>query len=52
VDELADIFIYLLRFADLAKFDLERPTLQKIQKNIKKYPVSKFKGSEEKYYEI
>ncbi len=51
-EELADIFIYLLRFADLSKIDLEKATLKKIEKNKVKYPVSKFKGSDMKYNEL
>ena len=50
-DELADIFIYLLRFADLAEIDLEKVALRKIKKNALKYPISKFKGSNKKYNE-
>lgn len=50
-DELADIFIYLLRFADLAEIDLEKVALRKIKKNALKYPISKFKGSDKKHNE-
>lgn len=48
-DELADIFIYLLRFADLAGIDLEKAAFNKMEKNEKKYPISKCKGSDKKY---
>ena len=51
-DELADIFIYLLRFADLAEIDLEKVALRKIKKNALKYPISKFKGSDKKYNKL
>ena len=51
-DELADIFIYLVRFADLAEIDLEKIAWRKVQKNAEKYPVSKFKGIDKKYNEI
>ena len=51
-DELADIFIYLVRFADLANIDLEKVAWRKVEKNAIKYPVSKFRGSDKKYNEI
>ena len=51
-EELADIFIYLVRFADLAEIDLEKVALRKVEKNEVKYPVSKFKGSDKKYNEL
>ena len=51
-EELADIFIYLVRFADLAEIDLEKVALRKVEKNAVKYPVSKFKGSDKKYNEL
>ena len=39
-DEVADIMLYLLRFSDLAKIDLEKACLKKIEKNKKKYPIN------------
>ena len=51
-DELADIFIYLVRFADLANIDLEKAAWRKVEKNAIKYPVSKFRGNDKKYNEI
>ena len=48
-DELADIFIYLVRFADLADIDLEKVAWRKVKKNARKYPVTKFKGNDKKY---
>jgi len=35
-DEVADIMLYLLRFSDLAKIDIEKSCLEKIKKNKKK----------------
>ena len=51
-DELADIFVYLLRIADKSQIDLEGVVLKKIQKNALKYPVEKAKGSAKKYNEL
>ena len=48
-DEVADIMLYLLRFSDLAKIDIEKCCLKKIKKNEKKYPVSLSKGKATKY---
>lgn len=50
-EELADILLYLIRFADLAEIDLEQAALEKIQKNAEKYPVESFRGSDRKYNE-
>ena len=50
-DEVADIMLYLIRFSDKANIDIEMACLNKIKKNEKKYPVSKFKGLSKKYNE-
>jgi dCTP diphosphatase len=50
-EELADVFLYLLRFSDLAGVDLESAAWKKLQKNADKYPVETFKGSDKKYNE-
>ncbi len=50
-EELADILLYLVRFADLAGINLEQAARQKIQANAAKYPVADFKGSDRKYNE-
>ncbi len=39
VDEAADVFIYLLQFADLLDIDLEEAARGKMKKNALKYPV-------------
>jgi NTP pyrophosphatase (non-canonical NTP hydrolase) len=49
--EVADILLYLIRFADLAKIDLEEVALRKIEINAKKYPIETSKGSDKKYNE-
>lgn len=51
-DEVADIFVYLLRIVKKANIDLEKVTLEKIEKNAKKYPVDKAKGSSKKYDDL
>ncbi|MGG7145701.1 nucleotide pyrophosphohydrolase [Clostridium butyricum] len=50
-DETADIFFFLLRFAQMYGIDLEDALKRKIEKNNKKYSVEKFKGSNKKYSE-
>jgi len=48
-EEIADILLYLLRFSDIAKLDLEKICLEKIDINKKKYPVELSKGNAKKY---
>lgn len=48
-EELADIFVYLLRIAYKVNIDLENVVLDKIQKNSEKYPADKVRGSSKKY---
>ena len=38
-DELADVFAYLMRLADVLDVDLERAFAEKMVKNARKYPV-------------
>ena len=47
--ELADVFIYLLRLADVIEIDLAEELKKKIVINEKRYPVDKAKGSAAKY---
>ena len=47
--EIADIFNYVLRIADVLDMDLEQVALHKISENEVKYPVEKFKGIAKKY---
>lgn len=51
-DELADVVIYALLFADEAQIDLAKAVQQKIKKNALKYPVEKAKGNKSKYTEL
>lgn len=48
-EEIGDIFIYLLYLSDYFKLDLVDVTLNKIEINRKKYPVSKSYNSSKKY---
>lgn len=48
-DEVADVFLYLLRFCDKLDIDLVRASQSKLDKNKEKYPVSLSKGNAIKY---
>ena len=50
-DELADILLYVIRFADKAEIDLETIAERKIASNGEKYPAERFRGSDRKYDE-
>jgi len=51
-EELADVFIYLLRLADRLDVDLGEAAREKIAKNAEKYPVAKSRGHKRKYTEL
>lgn len=51
-DEVADIFIYLLRISSRLKIDLSEAIYNKMQKNAIKYPVDKSFGNCKKYTEL
>lgn len=40
-EEIADVFMYLLRIADVLGIDLVKATHEKMQKNIEKYSIEK-----------
>lgn len=50
-EELADIFFFVLRFAQMNDIQLDEALLNKLEKNNKKYPVELVKGRNEKYNE-
>ena len=50
--ELADIFFFLLRFAQMNGFDLAKCLEDKMAYNELRYPVEKTKGSNLKYNEL
>ncbi|WP_400211096.1 nucleotide pyrophosphohydrolase [Candidatus Methanarcanum hacksteinii] len=51
-DELADVFYFVLRFAQMNGIDLYEALSQKIDKNRKRYPIDKSKSSNRKYDEF
>ena len=51
-EELADVFAYALQLADRLQLDVEQILLRKIKHNGEKYPVSKSRGSANKYNEL
>src|SRR6185503_3644445 len=51
-DEIADILIYLVRFADKLDLDLIGAAREKITRNAEKYPIEKARGSNKKYTEL
>lgn len=51
-EELADVLIYALRFADVAGIDPGKAVLAKLRRNEERYPVEKAKGSSAKYNEL
>ena len=48
-EEVADVFLYLLRLCDRLKIDLSEVAKRKIELNKQKYPASLVKGSSQKY---
>lgn len=51
-DEIADVVIYALEFANIAGIDLAKAIEAKLAKNAAKYPVEKARGSAKKYTEL
>ncbi len=51
-DELADVVIYALEFANIGGIDLAKAIGAKLAKNAAKYPVEKARGSAKKYTEL
>ena len=49
--ELADVFFFVLRFAQKNNIDLTKAFEAKMKHNAEKYPVEKAKGSNKKYNE-
>jgi NTP pyrophosphatase (non-canonical NTP hydrolase) len=50
-DELADVFIYLVRLADELDIDLQVAAQEKLVKNRGKYPAERVRGKALKYTE-
>ncbi|MBR4121871.1 MAG: nucleotide pyrophosphohydrolase [Erysipelotrichaceae bacterium] len=51
-EELADVMNYCIQLADKLGLDMDQIRLDKLEKNAKKYPVEKAKGSNRKYTEL
>lgn len=51
-DELADVMHSVVLIADEMGIDLGRAFKEKMEKNAKKYPVEKARGSAKKYHEL
>jgi len=51
-DELADIFIYAISFADAIGVDINTIIKKKLEKNGKKYKIEDSYGSSKKYTEL
>jgi len=51
-DELADVFAYLIRLADVLNVDLERAFTEKMVKNARKYPVETARSKAAKYTKL
>lgn len=51
-DELADVAIYALEFANVTGIDLAAAIAAKMAANAEKYPVAKAKGRADKYTEL
>lgn len=51
-EEMADVLYFLLRMAQRYNIDLTTELNKKIEKNNKKYPIEKAKGSNKKYNEF
>lgn len=49
--EVADVFIYLLRFCSVMQIDLEAAVEDKLKHNAEKYPADVVKGKSDKYTE-
>jgi len=51
-EELADVIIYALEFANVAGIDVTSAIREKMQLNAQKYPVEKARGRSAKYTEL
>ena len=51
-EEFADIFNYMVLFAEECGIDIEKEVLAKIEKNNQKYSVEKSKGKSDKYTKL
>jgi dCTP diphosphatase len=48
-EEMADVFVYLIRLADILGIDLTEAAARKIARNSRKYPIATARGNAVKY---
>ena len=51
-EELADVVIYALEFANICQTDLAAAIERKLARNAEKYPIEKARGRADKYTEL
>jgi NTP pyrophosphatase (non-canonical NTP hydrolase) len=51
-EEVADVFLYLVRFADVLDIDIAQAALRKLERNAARYPVALARGSSRKAGEL
>lgn len=51
-DEVADVFVYLMRILNKTDIDLEKAVRNKMKKNADKYPVELSRGNSKKYDQL
>ncbi len=51
-EEMADVFLYLLRLASILEIDLVEASLEKIQINRERYPIDLSKGNHKKHTQL
>ena len=51
-EEVADILLYAMRFADIMNIDLNQIIQHKLKKNAEKYPIEKSRGLATKYSDL
>jgi NTP pyrophosphatase (non-canonical NTP hydrolase) len=51
-EEMADVLLYLIRLADKLDVDLLQAASDKIERNARKYPADKVRGSSKKYTDL
>ena len=51
-DELADVFIYLIRLSDVLDVDLTQAAVDKIKRNEERYPAKLARGNAKKYTQL
>lgn len=52
LEEIADILIFTIEFANVSGIDIASAITSKMEKNALKYPIEKAKGSSKKYTDL